>query len=114
MAAEGGDKHRWVQVARELQRARGARRLVPWAAGSALLGWAFVSYAAHSPRAGLPLLAAGLLLALFIAGMAYPRCPACGRSLWRRGERPGPPTAPRPTRVESERRCPRCGEAFVA
>jgi len=105
---------RFEHVRRELQRARGARRLLPWAVGSALTGYAFLSYAAGSLRGGLPLLAGGLLLAAFIGGMSIPRCPACGGNLWRRGERPGPPTAPRPTAVERERRCPHCNSAFAA
>jgi hypothetical protein len=100
----------WEQVRLELQRARGARRLVPWALLSALLGWAFLSWAGRDWRAGLPLLGGGLLFALVIRGLAVPHCPACGKNLWLRGERPGPPTAPVPTQVERDRRCPRCGK----
>jgi len=103
---------RWEHVHRELQRARAARRLVPWALGSAAVGFAFVAYASRSLRGGLPLLGAGLLFALLVWALSSPRCPACGRGLWVRGERPGPATAPRATRVERERRCPRCGTAF--
>ncbi|HVP69570.1 MAG TPA: hypothetical protein VMT17_20135 [Anaeromyxobacteraceae bacterium] len=102
----------WVHVHRELQRARGARRLLPWAAGSAVVGYAFVSYASRSLRGGLPLLVAGAALSLLIGALGTPRCPACDKSLWIRGERPGPATAPRPTRVERDRRCPRCGTGF--
>jgi len=104
---------RWEHVHRELQRARGARRLVPWTAVSALLAAGFVSFAAQSPRAGLPMLVAGGVLTLLVWSLSRPRCPACGATLWRRGERPGPPTAPRPTQVERDRRCPRCGVAFA-
>ena len=99
----------WEHVRRELQRARGARRLVPWAFLSALLGWAFLAAAARNWRAGLPLLAGGLLFTLVIRVLAVPHCPSCGKSLWIRGERLGPPTAPVPTQAERDRRCPRCG-----
>jgi predicted RNA-binding Zn-ribbon protein involved in translation (DUF1610 family) len=102
----------WEHVRRELQRARGARRLVPWALLSAFLGWSMVSVAARSFRAGLPLLAAGLLFALVIRALSVPHCPTCGKNLWVRGERPGPPTAPVPTQVEREKKCPRCGVAL--
>ena len=104
---------RWEHVHRELQRARAARRLVPWAFGSALLSGAFVSWAARSWEAGFPLLAAGLALGLVVWALSRPRCPACGTVLWRRGERPGPPTAPVPVEVERTRRCHRCGVAFA-
>ncbi len=102
----------WEPVRRELQRARGARRLVPWALLSAFLGFAFLSWAGRSWSAGLPLLAGGLLLAGVVRALSVPHCPACGGNLWVRGERPGPPTAPVPTRVERERSCPRCGAAL--
>ena len=100
---------RWEGVRRELQRARGARRLVPWALLSALLGFGFMAWAGRSWRAGVPLLAGGLLFALVIRQLAIPHCPDCGKGLWLRGERPGPPTAPVPTQVERDRKCPRCG-----
>jgi DNA-directed RNA polymerase subunit RPC12/RpoP len=103
----------WRQVEQELQRARAARRLVPYAAGSALAAAALVGFVAGSPRAALAILAPGALLLLFVLAAAVPRCPECGRSLWRRGERPGPAGAPRPTEAERSRRCPRCGHAFV-
>jgi hypothetical protein len=104
----------WEPVRRELQRARGARRLVPWAVLSAFLGWSFVSVAARNLRAGLPLLGGGLLFALVIRALAVPHCRACGKNLWLRGERPGPPTAPVPTQVERDHRCPRCGVVLDA
>jgi predicted RNA-binding Zn-ribbon protein involved in translation (DUF1610 family) len=106
------DPPRWEHVRRELQRARGARRLVPWAFGSALLSGAFVSWAARSWEAGVPLLAGGLALGLVVGALARPHCPACGAVLWRRGERPGPPTAPVPVEVERTRQCPNCGVRF--
>lgn len=105
---------RWEPVRRELQRARGARRLVPWTFLSALLAAGFVGFAARSWRAGMPLLVVGVLLTLLVVSLSIPHCPSCTRSLWRRGELPGPPTAPRPTDVERERRCPHCGTRFEA
>jgi DNA-directed RNA polymerase subunit RPC12/RpoP len=102
----------WDPVRRELQRARGARRLVPWTFLSGVLGAAFVSFAARSWRAGWPLFAAGLLLTILVVALSIPHCPSCGRNLWKRGESPGPPTAPRPTDVEEHRRCPHCGSRF--
>jgi hypothetical protein len=102
----------WEPVRRELQRARGARRLVAWTFLSGVLAAAFVSYAARSWRAGWPLFAAGLLLTLLVVALSIPHCPSCGRNLWKKGESPGPPTAPRPTDVETRRRCPHCGTRF--
>jgi len=100
------------QVERELQRARAARRLVPWAAGSALVAAALVGFVGASARGALSMLALGGLLVVFVAVAAVPRCPGCGAGLWERGERPGPAGAPLPTRVERTRRCPRCGATF--
>ncbi len=104
----------WEPVRRELQRARGARRMLPWALLSAVLGWAFLSDAAGRWTAGLPLLVGGLLLSAVIRALAIPHCPACSGNLWLRGERPGPPTAPVPTQAERERRCPRCRADLAA
>jgi len=104
---------RWRHVEQELQRARSARRLAPWAAGSALAAAALVGLVAGSLRAALAILAPGALLLVFVLALAVPRCPGCGRSLWRRSERPGTAGRQRPTEVERTRRCPRCGHAFV-
>jgi hypothetical protein len=104
---------RWREVERELARARSARRVLPFAAGSALLLAALAGWATLSWRPAILLLAPGALFALFAAAAAVPRCPCCGRSLWGRGERPGPAGSPRLTRVERDRRCPRCGEPFA-
>jgi DNA-directed RNA polymerase subunit RPC12/RpoP len=104
---------RFRQVEQELQRARSARRLAPYAAGSALVAAALVGLVAGSAGAALAILGPGALLLAFVLALAVPRCPRCGRSLWRRGERPGPAGGPRPTEVERTRRCPRCGETFV-
>lgn len=103
---------RWLHVERELQRSRSARRLWPFLLVSAGTAAALVGLVTGSPQAGLAVLAPGALLFGLLALTSIPRCPACGGSLWLRGERPGPAGAPRPTRVERERRCPRCGKGF--
>jgi hypothetical protein len=99
-------------VERELQRARSARRLLPWvvvsAAGAGLLGRA----ASGEWRAAAVLGAFGILLFAFVAATAVARCPACGGSLLRRGERPGPAGSPSPVEAERARRCPRCQAPF--
>jgi ribosomal protein S27AE len=100
---------RWEDVRRELARARAARRAGPFLLGSTLAAGLLVAVAARSPPAGLAMLVPGALLWLVLRGTATPRCPACGESLWTRDDRPGRPSAPRETRVERERRCPRCG-----
>jgi hypothetical protein len=99
-------------VQRELQRSRSARRLWPFLLISAAGAAALVALVSGSPEAGLAVLAPGALLLALLLLTSIPRCPACGGSLWRRGERPGPAGAPRPTQVERERRCPRCAKAF--
>jgi hypothetical protein len=104
--------HSFRHVQRELQRARAARRLAPWAAGTALVAAALVAFAGGGARGALVALALGGLLVAFVAVAAVPRCPGCGGGLWERGERPGPAGAPAPTRVERTRRCPRCGATF--
>jgi hypothetical protein len=104
---------RWTAVQQELQRARGARRALPFAAASTAMAGALVGFVAGSWRAGLAMLLPGALLLVFVAAHAVPRCPACGGGLWRRGERPGPAGKPRPTDVERSRRCPRCGATFA-
>jgi len=103
--------HSFRHLERELQRARAARRLVPWAAGTPLAA-AVLAGLAGGGRAVLSILALGGLLLVFVAVAAFPRCPGCGGGLWERGERPGPASAPAPTRVERTRRCPRCGATF--
>jgi hypothetical protein len=104
---------RWRHVERELQRSRSARRLWPFLLLSAAAAAALVALVSGSLLAGLAALAPGVLLFAFLALTSIPRCPACGGSLWLRDERPGPAGAPRPTRVERERRCPRCGTGFA-
>jgi len=99
-------------VERELQRARAARRYLPWVLTTALGVAALVAIAARSPRAGAGMLIPGLAFGLFVGVLVVPRCPACGGSLWRRGERPGSAARPSPTEVERTRRCPACGVTF--
>jgi hypothetical protein len=102
---------RWREVERELARARGARRALPFVAAAAAGAAAIAAVAARSPAA-LALLLPGLVAAAFVWMMGVPRCPSCGGSLFRRGERPGSAGDPRPTEVERARRCPRCATCF--
>lgn len=81
-------------VDREIARARGARRLLPWAALSALAGGALGLFAGGGLRAAGALFLVGLLFAAFLWTTSTPRCPACGAALPRHG---GAPDA-----------CPRC------
>ena len=85
-------------VERELARARGARRLLPWAALSAVAGGALGLFAGGGLRAAGVLFLVGLLFAGFLWTTATPRCPACGGALARRGDTPGA--------------CPRCHAPF--
>lgn len=94
---------------RELARAGGARRLVPWALASALGGGAIAWVAGGGPRAGATLAAVGLLFVVFLWTTAIARCPACGARLPRSrvgGPRGGPRDVARP---ES---CPSCHVRF--
>lgn len=99
-------------VERELQRARAARRYLPWAFTTALGLAGLAAIAGRSPKAGVGLLIPGLGFGFFLLLLVNPRCPSCGSSLWRRGERPGPASKPNPTEVERTRRCPSCGVTF--
>jgi hypothetical protein len=87
-------------VERELSRARGSRRLLPWAfmtaAGGAAIGFA----AGGGVRAAAALLGVGLVFVLFLWVTAIARCPACGARL-------------RPAAGASLERCPRCRTPFV-
>jgi hypothetical protein len=108
----GGEPgHPWRHVERELSRARSARRALPFVAAAAAGGAALAAVASRS-AAGLALLLPGVLAGAFVWLLGVPRCPSCGGSLFRRGERPGSAAAPRPTNVERSRRCPRCGARF--
>lgn len=99
-------------VERELQRARSARRYLPWVFVTAICVAALAGVAARNLRAAGGMLLPGLGFGLFVLVLVTPRCPSCGASLWRRGERPGPASRPNPTEVERTRRCPACGVTF--
>lgn len=109
-----GRRPRWEEVRRELSRARAARRAGPFLVVSTLAAALLVAVAARSPSAGLTMLLPGAVLWLILRSTASPRCPSCGDGLWTRDDRPGSPAAPVETRVERERRCPRCGAGFEA
>ena len=103
---------RFDQVERELQRARAARRYLPWILSTALGAAAIAAAATRSLSSGAGMLVPGLAFGLFMVLLVTPRCPSCGASLWRRGERPGSAGKPNPTEVERTRRCPSCGVTF--
>jgi hypothetical protein len=90
---------RRAAVQQELARARGARRLLPWAAASALAGAALGVVAGGGARAAGVLFLAGLLFAAFLWATSTPRCPACGAALPRAA---APPEA-----------CPRCRAPYA-
>ena len=93
-------------VDRELARAAGARRVLPWALLSALGGGAIVWVAGGGPRGAAVIAALGLLFVLFLWVTGIARCPACGAPL----PRPrGAPSAGAPARLES---CPSCRARF--
>ncbi len=66
---------------RELSRARSARRMLPWAALTAVGGAAIGLVAGGGAKAAAVLFALGLGFALFVWATAIPRCPACGGRL---------------------------------
>jgi hypothetical protein len=68
-------------VDRELARARGARRMLPWAALTAFGGAALGLAAGGGAKGAAVLFALGLLFALFLWTTSVPRCPACGSRL---------------------------------
>jgi len=103
---------RWPHVERELQRARGARRALVFVAAAVAGAAALVGVAARSLPAAVGMLLPGAVLAVFVWALGVPRCPECGASLLRRGERPGSAAHPRPVEVERARRCPRCAARF--
>jgi len=103
---------RFSQVERELQRARAVRRYLPWVLSTAVGVAALVGIAARDLRAAAGMLLPGFGFGLYALALVTPRCPSCGASLWRRGERPGAPSKPNPTEVERTHRCPSCGVTF--
>lgn len=98
-------------VERELARARGARRLLPWTLATAVGGGLLALAAGGGPRAAATLAAVGLLFALFLWSMSAARCPACGARL-RETKRPGPQKGTGPAGVEAPASCPRCRARF--
>jgi hypothetical protein len=94
------------QVERELARARGARRVLPWAVATAAGGGLIAFMAGGGLRAAVVVAAIGLLFAAFAWTTSIARCPACGAPLVR--NRPSPNGAG-PAVVES---CPRCRTRF--
>lgn len=95
-------------VDRELARADGARRVLPWALVSILGGGAIAWVAGGGLRGGAAIAAVGLVFVLFLWATSIARCPACGSPLPRR--RGTPPGAPGTTgRPET---CPRCRTRF--
>lgn len=100
---------KFASVERELQRARAARRALLFVALATVGAVLLVGFATRSARAGAGMLVPGALAALFVWALGIPRCPACGGSLVRRGERPGSAGRPRQVEVERTHRCPRCG-----
>lgn len=75
-------------VRRELARARGSRKLLPWASLSALGGAAIGLAVGGGPRAAAVLFALGMGFALFLWVTSIPRCPSCGERLPSRDEPP--------------------------
>lgn len=72
---------RRADVERELSRARGARRMLPWALLTAAGGAAIGLAAGGGARGAGALFAAGLVFALFLWTTSVPRCPSCGARL---------------------------------
>ncbi len=68
-------------VERELARARGARKMLPWSALTAVGGAAIGFAAGGGVRGAAALFAVGLVFALFLWTTSVPRCPACGTRL---------------------------------
>jgi hypothetical protein len=94
----------------ERARARGARRLLPWALVSAAGGAAIGFTAGGGVRAAAVLLAVGLSFVLFLWVTSIARCPSCGAPLPRL--RPGPAEAPGVAGGGEVRSCPRCHARF--
>jgi hypothetical protein len=98
-------------VERELARARGARRLLPWALATAIGGGLLPLAAGGGLRAAATVAAVGLLFALYLWATSIARCPACGGALDRR-KWPDPQGQAGPAGVERFERCPRCQARF--
>jgi len=72
---------RRADVERELSRARGARKMLPWALLTAVGGAAIGLVAGGGARGAGALFAVGLVFALFLWTTSVARCPACGARL---------------------------------
>ena len=68
-------------VDREVARARGARKMLPWAALTAAGGAAIGLAAGGGARGATALFVLGLVFALYLWTTSVPRCPACGTRL---------------------------------
>jgi hypothetical protein len=68
-------------VERELSRARGARKMMPWTALTAVGGAALGYVAGGGAKGAAALFAIGLVFALFLWTTSVARCPACGSRL---------------------------------
>ncbi len=97
-----------ADVDREIARANGARRMLPWTVAMAAGGAAIALVAGGGVRAAGALLAVGLVFALYLWTASVARCPACGASLPGRSRRRGPGAA----EAERIRSCPRCLARF--
>jgi hypothetical protein len=98
------------QVEQELARARGARRMLPWAIATAAGGGLIAFVAGGGVRGALAVAAVGLLFAFFAWTTSIARCPACGARLEK--NRPDPRGAG-PAGVERLESCPRCRARFA-
>jgi hypothetical protein len=94
-----GGRVPWSRVQQELARARGSRRMLPWALLTAVGGGALGALAGGGVRGALALGAVGLVFACFLWVTSIARCPACGARLSARGD-------------ERLRGCPRCRATF--
>lgn len=91
---------------RELARARGARRLLPWVLVSSLGAGAIAWVAGGGLRGGAAVAALGIVFAVIVWTTSIARCPSCGAPLRRGTYRGGGEGADRP---ES---CPSCRTRF--
>ncbi|GAO05318.1 hypothetical protein [Anaeromyxobacter sp. PSR-1] len=103
---------RLADLERERSRARGARRLLPWAVASAIAAGLLVGTAGAGWRGGVAVAGVGLLFAAFAAAASVARCPSCGAPLRRESDRPAPGGRPGPADPVREQHCARCGARF--
>ncbi|ABC83857.1 hypothetical protein [Anaeromyxobacter dehalogenans] len=108
----GARRMRLADLQRERSRARGARRLLPWAVASAIAAGLLVGTAGAGWRGGLAVAGVGLLFAAFAAVASVARCPSCGAPLGKEDDRPAPGGRPGPADPLREQHCARCGARF--